>query len=80
MDRTANVASFMFHEVTDDPTSSGFQRPGAMAYKHSPQAFARYLDQFATASERPELVTAVELAQRMMRRDLEPAEWTPPDQ
>ena len=24
--------------------------------------------------------TAVELAQRMMRRDLEPAEWTPPDQ
>ena len=63
MDRTATVASFMFHEVTDDPTSSGFQRPGAMSYKHSPQAFARYLDQFATASERPELVTAVDLAQ-----------------
>jgi peptidoglycan/xylan/chitin deacetylase (PgdA/CDA1 family) len=61
MDRTATVATFMFHEVTDDPKSTGFQRPGAMAYKHSPQAFARYLDQIATAPERPELVTAVDL-------------------
>ena len=63
MDRTTTAASFMFHEVTDDPTSTGFQRPGAMAYKHSHQAFARYLDQFATAPERPKLVTAVDLAQ-----------------
>lgn len=61
MRRPATVATFMFHEVTDDPTSSGFQRPGAMAYKHSRQAFARYLDQIATAPERPELVTAVDL-------------------
>jgi len=63
MDRTATVATFMFHEVTDDPTSTGFQRPGAMAYKHSRQAFARYLDQITTAPERPELVTAVDLTQ-----------------
>jgi peptidoglycan/xylan/chitin deacetylase (PgdA/CDA1 family) len=63
MRRSASVATFMFHEVTDDPTSTGFQRPGAMAYKHSHQAFARYLDQLATAPERPELVTAVDLTQ-----------------
>jgi peptidoglycan/xylan/chitin deacetylase (PgdA/CDA1 family) len=59
--RPTSVATFMFHEVTDDPTSSGFQRPGAMAYKHSRQAFATCLDQIATAPERPELVTAVNL-------------------
>lgn len=61
--RSASVATFMFHEVTDDPTSSGFQRPGALAYKHSRQAFAHCLDQIATASERPELVTATDLTQ-----------------
>ncbi len=63
MVRPATVATFMFHEVTDDPTSSGFQRPGAMAYKHSRQAFARCLDQIATAPQQPELVTAVDLTQ-----------------
>jgi peptidoglycan/xylan/chitin deacetylase (PgdA/CDA1 family) len=63
MERTATVATFMFHEVTDDPTSSGFQRPGAMAYKHSPQAFANYLNQLATAPQLPEIVTAVDLTQ-----------------
>jgi peptidoglycan/xylan/chitin deacetylase (PgdA/CDA1 family) len=61
--RPATVATFMFHEVTDDPTSSGFQRPGATAYKHSRQAFAHCLDQIAIAPERPELVSAVDLTQ-----------------
>ena len=59
--RSASVATFMFHDVTDDPTSSGFQRPGAIAYKHSRQAFANCLNQIATAPERPALVTAVDL-------------------
>jgi len=61
--RPATVATFMFHEVTDDPTSSGFQRPGAMAYKHSRQAFAHALEEIAAAPEQPELVTAVDLTQ-----------------
>ena len=26
------VAGLMYHEVTDDPTTSGFQRPGALPY------------------------------------------------
>ena len=60
MHASSMVASFMFHEVTDDPASSGFQWPGAMAYKHTHQAFARCLDAIAAAPARPALVTDVD--------------------
>src|SRR6185503_19402527 len=33
------IAGLMYHEVTDDPTSSGFQRPGALPYTLSRAAF-----------------------------------------
>lgn len=52
----------MFHEVTDDPTSTGLQRPGALAYRHTPEAFTRSLNEIATAPTPPSLVTEVELA------------------
>ena len=58
----ARVAAFMFHEVTDDPRSSGFQQPGAMPYKHTRRAFARCLDEIAAASPAPTLVTEVDLS------------------
>ena len=35
------VASFGYHEVTDNPAAAGFQRPGALPYKHRRDAFAR---------------------------------------
>ena len=47
----------MFHEVTDDPTSSGFQRPGAVVYKHTREGFTRCLDAIAEGSAPPSLVT-----------------------
>ena len=62
MPARATVATFMFHEVTDDPTASGFQRPGAMAYKHTPEAFARCLDGIGAEAMPPALVTEVDLA------------------
>jgi peptidoglycan/xylan/chitin deacetylase (PgdA/CDA1 family) len=56
------VATFMFHEVTDDPTSSGFQRPGAIAYKHGTSAFTEHLTAIAAGPVSPTLVTGIDLA------------------
>ena len=38
------VVSFLYHEVTDDPSSSGFQRPSALPYKHGIAEFEQNLD------------------------------------
>jgi peptidoglycan/xylan/chitin deacetylase (PgdA/CDA1 family) len=54
------VASLMYHEVTDDPTASGFQRPGAIAYKHSTAVFAEHLTRIAGAPSAPGLVVDVD--------------------
>lgn len=51
----------MYHEVTDDPASSGFQRPGALAYKHTIAAFAEHLARIAETPIRPSLMTELDL-------------------
>jgi len=33
------IASLMYHEVTDDAATTGFQRPGALAYNRQLQTF-----------------------------------------
>ena len=58
----ARIAGFAYHDVTDAPGDSGLQRPAATAYKLSPAAFGRHLDAIASASLRPELVTAIDPA------------------
>ena len=50
----------MYHEVTDDPTGSGFQRPGAFPYKHSTATFAEHLTRIAGAATSPGLVVDVD--------------------
>ena len=55
------VASFGYHEVTDDPAAAGFQRPGALPYKHAPAAFARDLDAIARGPHAPKRVTDLDL-------------------
>jgi peptidoglycan/xylan/chitin deacetylase (PgdA/CDA1 family) len=55
------VAGFMYHEVTDRPLESGFQRPGAVPYTLSREAFAAHLAQIQAATRMPELVTAIDL-------------------
>ncbi|MEX2156270.1 MAG: polysaccharide deacetylase family protein [Gemmatimonadales bacterium] len=55
------VAGFMYHEVTDDPTTSGFQRPGALPYTFGRAAFASHLDAIAAGPLVPELVSAIDL-------------------
>lgn len=59
--RTPHVASFGYHEVTDNPLSSGFQRAGAMPYKHSRFAFTQHLAHIATGPVQPrERVTSID--------------------
>ena len=55
------VASFGYHDVTDDPAESGFQRDGATPYKLSTAAFEEHLDRMAAAPVQPELVTNIDL-------------------
>jgi peptidoglycan/xylan/chitin deacetylase (PgdA/CDA1 family) len=56
------IASFAYHEVTDDPNASGFQRPGALPYKHTRIAFAQHLAQIAAAGATPAAVTTIDFA------------------
>lgn len=53
----SEVAGFCFHEVTDDPHSTGFQRRGAVPFTLGRAAFARHLDRIAGASRPPVRVT-----------------------
>jgi len=59
----AEVASFAYHDVTDDPAASGFQRRGARPYKLTPRMFAAHLAAFAAAPYRPELIEEIDLTQ-----------------
>jgi len=57
------VATFDYHEVTDEPRTSGLQRLGAMPYKLTAQTFARHLAAIATSPVIPELVDAIDLTE-----------------
>jgi len=56
------VATFGYHDVTDEPRASGFQWRGAAPYTIGRAVFSSHLDAMATASRRPELVTAADVA------------------
>jgi ATP-grasp domain-containing protein len=49
MSPLADVATLAYHEVTDDPTNTGFQRPGARRFVVSWRAFTRSLDEIIQA-------------------------------
>jgi peptidoglycan/xylan/chitin deacetylase (PgdA/CDA1 family) len=53
------VAALGYHEVTGDPRTSGFQRPGALPFTLSPEAFARQLNVIAEGPLRPSLVQEI---------------------
>jgi peptidoglycan/xylan/chitin deacetylase (PgdA/CDA1 family) len=58
----SRVAAFGYHDVTDVPTESGFQRNGAMPFKLSVHRFSEHLGRIATVSLTPAVVTEVDLA------------------
>jgi len=51
------LAGFCFHEVTDTPQSTGFQRPGAVPFTLGTRQFGAHLDVIAGSPWRPRLVT-----------------------
>jgi peptidoglycan/xylan/chitin deacetylase (PgdA/CDA1 family) len=55
------VAGLMYHEVTDDPGTSGFQRPGALPYTLTRAAFDAHLKAIAGGQLKPELVSDLDL-------------------
>ena len=55
------IASLGFHDVTDDPFLSGFQRSGAMPFKHAVAGFARDLDAIGAAPVAPQPQTFLSL-------------------
>src|SRR5207245_2700621 len=61
MSALAELATFTYHDVTDHPGDSGFQRPAAMPYKLSTAAFQRHLDAIGSAGS-PRLVGSLDLA------------------
>lgn len=58
---TAEVAGFAFHEVTDRPNETGFQRPGAVPFTLTPRVFERHLDQIEAAPSAPVRVTSIDM-------------------
>jgi peptidoglycan/xylan/chitin deacetylase (PgdA/CDA1 family) len=61
MTALGDVAGFMYHEVTDDPSSSGFQRPGARPYDCTPGTFAEHLALVRASERSTPLVTTLDL-------------------
>jgi peptidoglycan/xylan/chitin deacetylase (PgdA/CDA1 family) len=55
------VAGLGYHDVTDIPSESGFQRDGARSYRLGTRQFREHLDQIAAAQLTPSLVTDLEL-------------------
>ena len=55
------IAGLGYHDVTDDPFVSGFQRAGALPFKHTVAGFARDLDAI-TGAPTPQLVTDIDLS------------------
>ncbi len=52
------VVSFLYHDVCDDPSHSGFQRKSALPYKHGTREFRENLDVIAGTGNSPFIVTA----------------------
>jgi peptidoglycan/xylan/chitin deacetylase (PgdA/CDA1 family) len=56
------IATFAYHDVTDHPEATGFQRPAAMPYKLPVTTFREHLDAIADGPCRPALITDIDLA------------------
>jgi peptidoglycan/xylan/chitin deacetylase (PgdA/CDA1 family) len=61
MSASTLVASFGYHDVTDDPTESGFQRKAALPFKLGSGLFLEHLDRIGSASVVPARVDTIDL-------------------
>jgi peptidoglycan/xylan/chitin deacetylase (PgdA/CDA1 family) len=58
----AKVATFLYHDVCDDPRECGFQRRAAMPYKQTRAVFVQHLQQMAAAGTPPKPVWDLDVA------------------
>jgi peptidoglycan/xylan/chitin deacetylase (PgdA/CDA1 family) len=61
--RALEIAAFAYHDVGEDPASTGFQRPGALPFKLTPRAFEQHLDAIARSGLAPSLIVDVDMTQ-----------------
>lgn len=54
-----SIVTFLYHEVIDPSTKSGFQGPGAIPYKHDAAYFRQNLDAIASAEVSPSTIDSV---------------------
>jgi len=52
----SKIVTFLYHEVTDDPKSSGFQRTSALPYKHGIKEFNENLEIISQSGINPNLI------------------------
>jgi len=57
------IATFLYHDVSDHPSESGFQRRSALPYKQTRAIFAKHLDRIAESGVTPESVSTVDFSQ-----------------
>jgi len=62
MPRRLEIATLLYHDVTDDPTQSGIQRRSALRYKQSQNTFDSHLKQIAASGLTPGLVVDIDFA------------------
>jgi peptidoglycan/xylan/chitin deacetylase (PgdA/CDA1 family) len=55
------VAALGYHDVTNEPRASGFQRRGALTFKLGAARFAEHLDQIAAGPLTPRLLPEIDL-------------------
>jgi peptidoglycan/xylan/chitin deacetylase (PgdA/CDA1 family) len=55
------IATFAYHDVTDHPAETGFQRAAAVPYKLPVDTFRRHLDAIGEGPCRPTLITDIDL-------------------
>jgi peptidoglycan/xylan/chitin deacetylase (PgdA/CDA1 family) len=57
----AKIATFLYHDISEKPSDSGFQRRSALAYKQTPEVFGNHLERIATSGFSPKPVCEVDL-------------------
>jgi peptidoglycan/xylan/chitin deacetylase (PgdA/CDA1 family) len=59
----AKTATFLYHDIADDPSESGFQRRSALAYKQTRDVFSKHLDRIAESGFTPKQVFDIDFGQ-----------------
>ena len=60
----AEVATFLYHEVTDNPSKTGFQDNIALSYRYKTEEFDGNLNQIALSPAKPTLVNKIDFTHR----------------